>query len=157
MRLLRTLAMERGETFAMPTTNAEAAAEIRRLRDRPRSSRADVARERHAVSRDMAERGGAAAPQEHELTGYGSTATWSTDPMPLLNVQHTDAAGTLVDGTTAGDGAAGVLKQYGFRWSPRLGRWHLPGSAGKAPNYRLLRPLAAQLGVCGFEVELPDD
>lgn len=158
MRLLKTLAAERGETFAMPTTNAQAAAEIRRLRARPRSSRIDIARERRAVSRDMATaRGGAAAPQTHELTGHGSTAAWSSEARPLLTILHSREAGTLVDGTTAGDGAAGVLKDHGLRWSPSIGRWHLPGSARKPDNHRLLAPLAAALRVCGFEVELPDD
>jgi len=158
MRLLKTLAAERGETFVMPTTNAQAAAEIRRLRTRPRTSRADVMRERRAVSRDMAtRRGGAAAPQSHELTGYGSTAAWSPETHPLLTILHTREAGTTLDGTTAGDGAAEILKDHGLRWSPGIGRWHLPGSACKPANHRLLGPLAAALRVCGFEVELPDD
>ncbi len=158
MRLLKTLAAERGETFAMPATNAQAAAEIRRLRARPRSSRADVVRERRAISRDMAtERGGAAAPQDHELTGYGSTAAWSSEVRPLLTIQHSQETGTLVDGTTAGDGAAGILKGHGMRWSPGIVRWHLPGSARQPANHRLLGPLAAALRVCGFDAELPDD
>lgn len=158
MRLLKTLAAERGETFAMPTTNAQAAAEIRRLLARPHTAAADLARERRAVAEDMATaRGDAAAPQPHELTGHGSTAAWSAETRPLLTILHSHTTGTHVDGTTAGDGAAPVLKDYGLRWAPRLGRWYLPGSAGKAPDYRRLRPLAATLRVCGFEVELPDD
>lgn len=81
MRLLRQLAMERGESFAMPQTSTQASAEIRRLTGRKRSTRSDVARERAEVSRDMAtRRGGSAAVRDDELTGYGSTARWSTDP-----------------------------------------------------------------------------
>lgn len=72
-------------------------------------------------------------------------------------ILHSHDAGTLVDGTTAGDAAAGILKDHGLRWSLSIGRWHLPGSARKPASHRLLGPLAAALRVCGFDVELPDD
>jgi len=157
-QLLRNLAMERGESFATPRTAADAAAEIRRLLGRARTPGTDIARERHQIADDMAtKRGDAATPQSHELDGHGSTAAWSERTDPLLTILHTREAGTTLDGTTAGDGAGEILKEYGFRWSPQIGRWYEPRSANRPPNYRRLRPLAAQLRVCGFEVELPDD
>jgi hypothetical protein len=158
MKLLKTLAMERGETFAMPTTKAEASQEIDRIQGREHSRRDDVVRERRQVSGDMATGfADAAAAQPHELTGYGSTAAWSDDPRPLLTVLHSTDGGTTVDGTTAGDGAATVLRQYGFRWARDAGRWHLPQSSNRPPQMRRLWPLEAALRVCGFDVELPDD
>lgn len=77
MRLLRQLAMERGESFAMPTTRAEASEQIRGLKCRDRTPYADVRRERAQVSRDLANRGGAAAVQPDEVVGYGSSARWA--------------------------------------------------------------------------------
>jgi hypothetical protein len=77
MRLLRQLAIERGESFAMPTTKAEASEQIRRLKRRYRTPYADIRRERVQVSRDLAERGGTAAIQPGEVVGYGSSARWA--------------------------------------------------------------------------------
>jgi len=57
LRLLRTLAVERGETFAVPQTKAEAA--------------------RLKVSHDLARAGDAATPQSHELVGHGGNAHWA--------------------------------------------------------------------------------
>jgi hypothetical protein len=77
MRLLRTLADQRGESFAYPQTETEAEAEIERLRGRRPSSRVEQLVERRAVSRDMADRGGATAIQDSEIVGYGSSARWA--------------------------------------------------------------------------------
>jgi hypothetical protein len=78
LRLLRELALERGESFAIPATAADASAEIHRLKRRRRTSPADVRRERAQISRDLAERsGGATAIQPTEITGYGSSARWA--------------------------------------------------------------------------------
>ena len=77
-RLLRELAIERGESFAMPATAADASAEIHRLKRRRRTSPADVRRERSQISRDLAtQSGGATAIQPAEVTGYGSSARWA--------------------------------------------------------------------------------
>lgn len=74
---LRALANQRGETFAWPQTKEQAAAEIQRLGGRPSSSWADRAVERRAVSRAMADRGGATSVKEDEVVGYGSSAHWA--------------------------------------------------------------------------------
>lgn len=76
MRYLRSLAAQRGESFAYPQTAAEASAEIERLKARPRGSYAERRIERRQISRDMAFRGGAAAVRESEVLGYGSSAHW---------------------------------------------------------------------------------
>jgi hypothetical protein len=76
MRYLRDLAMQRGESFVMPRTFAEARAQIDRLKRRRRSSRAERQIERDQLSREMATRGDAAAVRDAEIVGYGSSARW---------------------------------------------------------------------------------
>jgi hypothetical protein len=154
LALLRKLANQRGETFATPRTKRQASVEIRRLSARPRDLHSDRRRESLEVSADMASRrGGDATVRSDELDGYGSTAQWSTDTRPLLSITNTEADGTLVDGTVQGDGAGPILKRFGFRWSPTLGRWQRPGKPADA----FLTPLIAALRACTFEVELAID
>lgn len=78
LRLLRQLALERGETFATPRSVAEAKAEIKRLLRRRAMHGADRRREDLAVSEQMATaRGGAnAVDHDHETRGWGSSARW---------------------------------------------------------------------------------
>jgi hypothetical protein len=77
LKHLRNLAERTGQTFAYPATAAEASAEITRLQDAPRTSRADRHREKREIQHAMAtERGEAARVRGHELTGYGSSAQW---------------------------------------------------------------------------------
>src|SRR4051794_20605232 len=77
MRLLRTLADQRGESFAYPQSAAEADEEIERLKGRRPSSRVEQFIDRRAVSRAMADRGGATAIRDSEIVGYGSSAHWA--------------------------------------------------------------------------------
>lgn len=83
MRYLRDLANRLGQTFTYPATRRHAAAEIDRLkqlaRGRERLLDRDTARrERLATSRDLAENfGGASAVRPDEVSGFGSSATWS--------------------------------------------------------------------------------
>jgi hypothetical protein len=76
LRYLRSLAEQRGVTFAYPRTAAEASAQIERLKSRRRDSRADRHRDRLEISRAMASRGGATSIREEEIVGYGSSAHW---------------------------------------------------------------------------------
>jgi hypothetical protein len=78
LKYLRYLAMRSGQSFTYPRTFSHADAEIKRLKGSGRMSPADRRREAHELSHQMAERGGdAAAVRSSELTGYGSSATWS--------------------------------------------------------------------------------
>ena len=76
LRYLRNLAMQRGESFAVPQTFAEARAQIDRLKGRRRLSRVERQIERDQLSREMAARGDAAAVRDSEIVGYGSSARW---------------------------------------------------------------------------------
>ena len=82
MRYLRDLADRLGQTFAYPATRHQASAEIRRLKalasGRERNLYDTARRERLQTSRDMAEQfGGDSRHTADDVTGYGSTATWS--------------------------------------------------------------------------------
>jgi hypothetical protein len=76
LRYLRDLAMQRGESFAMPRTFAEASAQIDRLKRRRRSSRTERRIERRQLSRDLSFSGDAASVRDAEIVGYGSSARW---------------------------------------------------------------------------------
>jgi hypothetical protein len=80
LRLLRTLAVERGETFAVPRTKAEAGGEIARLKARDRSARSEAALDRREVSHNLARTGDAATPHSHEIVGYGASTGWACRP-----------------------------------------------------------------------------
>lgn len=76
---LRSLADRTGQTFVYPQTRSQASAQIRRLRGERPTPRADRARERKQVADDLASgTGDAARIRRTEVTGYRSTATWST-------------------------------------------------------------------------------
>lgn len=77
LNYLRRLAEATGTTFTPPATRADASHEIRRLKHRPLEARSEVARERRAVSHEMARRGGSAAVRGDEVEGYGSSARWT--------------------------------------------------------------------------------
>ena len=76
LRFLRSLAVQRGESFGYPHSAAEASAEIERLKARRCDSYVERRIERQQVSRDMAARGDAAAVRGSEIVGYGSSARW---------------------------------------------------------------------------------
>src|SRR4051812_13505104 len=77
-RYLRRLALERGITFVVPQTRAEASRLIDQLKRRAPDPHADRRRELRSVQEDLARNRGDAARvrEEIEVTGYGSSATW---------------------------------------------------------------------------------
>ena len=75
LRCLRSLAMQAGQSFAMPRTKTEASQEITRLRSATRARRGEP-RGREAY--DSSERfSSATAIHDDEITGYGATARWA--------------------------------------------------------------------------------
>ena len=78
-RYLRQLALQRGVSFAVPKTRAQASRAIDTLKQRRPEPLADRRREIRAVQDDMAQcRGDSAQVLEGvETTGYGSSATWT--------------------------------------------------------------------------------
>lgn len=74
--------------------------------------------------------------------------------MTDLIITHESAEGTLVEGTSRGDGSAPVLKTYRFRWGRSIGCWYLPHSRDKAPKRHLIDQVAEALRGAGFDVEV---
>ena len=81
-RYLRQLALQRGVTFVVPKTRAQASRAIDTLKRRRPEPFADRRRAIRAVQDDMARsRGDSAKVLEGvETTGYGSSATWNGGP-----------------------------------------------------------------------------
>ncbi len=69
-----------------------------------------------------------------------------------LEIVHTEADGTLLDGTARGDGAGELVRGLGWRWSRSLGLWFIPRSRDAAPRRDLIGRTAAALTAAGFEV-----
>jgi hypothetical protein len=75
---LRDLAMKTGQSFSYPQSFDQARAEIRRLLGRKRLTPAERRRETFEARREAGERyGDGAAVRPSEISGYGSSATWS--------------------------------------------------------------------------------
>ena len=81
-RYLRQLALQRGVTFVVPKTCAQASRAIDTLKRRQPDPVADRRREIRAVQDDMARNRGdnAKVLEGIETTGYGSSATWNGGP-----------------------------------------------------------------------------
>ncbi|MEU4199181.1 DUF3560 domain-containing protein [Streptomyces sp. NPDC026294] len=82
-----------------------------------------------------------------------------------IAITHTRREGTLIEGTSRGDGSAEILRlrEYGrtrrqpFRWSRNLDCWYLPHSRDHATYTPSLELLAQRLRDAGFEVTLTID
>ncbi|MFD5553745.1 DUF3560 domain-containing protein [Streptomyces sp. NPDC127068] len=82
-----------------------------------------------------------------------------------IEITHTRREGTLIEGTSRGDGSSEILRlrKYGrtgrqpFRWSRNLDCWYLPHSRDHATNTPSLELLAQRLRTAGFEVTLTID
>ena len=74
-----------------------------------------------------------------------------------LTISHTHAEGTLIHGTTKGDGANEVLKRHRWRWGRSITAWYIPHSRDtKAQQYRI-NATAQDLESIGFTVDLDID
>ena len=74
-----------------------------------------------------------------------------------LNITHTPAEGTLIDGTAKGDGTADALRSNGWRWSRALGSWYVPHSRDREVKHHVIERTAAQLQEAGFTVTVSID
>jgi len=79
---LKSLGEATGTTFTYPKSSAQASAQIRRMKARPRSSTGERARELRDVQRELAERphDAAAVRVGRDVRGYGSGARWAHTP-----------------------------------------------------------------------------
>ncbi|MGJ0121725.1 DUF3560 domain-containing protein [Williamsia sp. MIQD14] len=74
-----------------------------------------------------------------------------------ITITHTPADGTLVEGTSRGDGTNTVLKANGFRWFRTLGLWGISGSRDRDPNRTKITAAADALRAAGHDVEIDID
>lgn len=71
----------------------------------------------------------------------------------MITITHTRAEGTLLDGTSRGDGSAEIIKPLGWRWFRSLSCWGLPRSRDRwSPDGKIADTVNA-LRAAGFEVE----
>ncbi|MGL3808156.1 DUF3560 domain-containing protein, partial [Paeniglutamicibacter sp. R2-26] len=72
-------------------------------------------------------------------------------------ITHTHEAGTLIEGTTKGDGSAEVLKANGWRWGRSIACWFVPMSRDRMPKLYKIEGTATALRAAGFTVETEID
>ncbi|GIG26490.1 MULTISPECIES: DUF3560 domain-containing protein [Cellulomonas] len=77
--------------------------------------------------------------------------------MSALTITHTRAEGTVLEGTAAGDGAAGILTACGWRWSRDRGTWYVPRSRDQHARHDLIEATRSQLQRAGHDVEVHVD
>ena len=82
----------------------------------------------------------------------------------MLTLIHTHAGGTLLEGTSRGDGSADVLKSRPagsyWRWSRNIGdggAWYIPQSRDHLPRRHVIEAVATALRRAGFDVEVDVD
>lgn len=69
-----------------------------------------------------------------------------------IEISHSAEEGTLVHGTSRGDGTNAILKANGFRWFRTLGLWGLPNSRDRQPKLGAIARAAHALRAAGYEV-----
>ncbi|TFC17461.1 DUF3560 domain-containing protein [Cryobacterium algoritolerans] len=75
----------------------------------------------------------------------------------MLTITHSHAAGTMIDGTSKGDGTADVLKTVGWRWGRSISAWFVPQSRDRLPQLHTITRTQKALEAAGFEVETDID
>lgn len=70
----------------------------------------------------------------------------------MLTISHTHETGTLIDGTSKGDGTAEILKANRWRWGRSIGTWFVPNSRDHLPQTAKIERTAAALRSAGYEV-----
>lgn len=75
----------------------------------------------------------------------------------MLEITHTVTEGTLLDGTSRGDGSAAVLKPLGWRWGRSIGCWYLPRSRDHRADSRRIETTHAALTAAGFSATITID
>lgn len=77
--------------------------------------------------------------------------------MSTLTITHSHEEGTLIDGTSRGDGSAEVLKSQGWRWGRSISSWYLPHSRDRLPKRFNIDRTKSALETAGFAVDLELD
>lgn len=75
----------------------------------------------------------------------------------MLVITHTHEAGTLIDGTSKGDGTAGILKHCGWRWGRSISAWYVPHSRDRLPKLHIITRTQKELNGAGYIVSVDVD
>jgi len=78
-------------------------------------------------------------------------------PRTVIAITHTAAEGTLVYGTTRGDGTKHVLGPAGFRWFRSVEAWGIVRSRDRPADRARIERVADQLRSTGFTVSVAID
>lgn len=62
-----------------------------------------------------------------------------------LVITHEPGEGTMIHGTSRGDGTAAILKKNGWKWSRNLRAWYIPNSRDNRPNMRKINTTSRDL------------
>lgn len=77
--------------------------------------------------------------------------------MGIITITHTRADGTLLTGSSRGDGVLELARPYGFRWFPSLGCLGIQRSRDRAAQMWRINGAKAALEAAGWTVELEID
>lgn len=77
--------------------------------------------------------------------------------MAPITIRHAHEDGTLVHGTSKGDGTAEILKAHRFRWFPSLKLWGIAQSRDHLAKRGQIEGAAQALREAGFEVTVEID
>lgn len=77
--------------------------------------------------------------------------------MAELTITHTHQDGTLIDGTSRGDGTAEILKRLGWRWGRSIQTWYVTRSRDRMAKTALITATAAALEDAGHSVAVDID
>lgn len=77
--------------------------------------------------------------------------------MSTLAITHTSEEGTLIAGTSRGDGTAEILKSNRWRWGRRISAWYIPRSRDQYPKTHIVDATVEALQQAGFLVTVELD
>jgi hypothetical protein len=71
---------------------------------------------------------------------------------PVITIRHTRAEGTLIEGSSKGDGVYDVIRPHGFRYFRGIDRLGLPRSRDRAARHAVIEQAAEALRSAGYAV-----
>ena len=71
----------------------------------------------------------------------------------MLTITHTHTEGTLISGTSRGDGTAEILKTNGWKWGRSISSWYVPYSRDRLPKTWIITQTVKALETAGYSVE----
>ncbi|MFJ8763185.1 DUF3560 domain-containing protein [Streptomyces cyaneofuscatus] len=71
----------------------------------------------------------------------------------MITIRHTRAEGTLIEGSSKGDGVYEIVRPHGFRYFPSIEAIGIVGSRDRAAQKGKITGAAAALRQAGYEVE----